>query len=1116
MKQTKYPIILILPVLLLFASSTAKGQSSNQNYVSKKTYVQPSSTNALQTIQYYDGLGRPIQTVETTPGKKSLITRIDYGTYGRESKQYLPGTSGSSTSGNYVANYSPNSLYGNDTYSYSEVQCENSPLNRVTNQYGPGTAWRTASRSVQTEYLTNKSSSYADLRCYNYSLVSSSSFKNNGFYAAGKLFVTKITDENNNISYVFKNNQEQVILQRQAVSTNNYADTYYIYNDYGNLVFVLPPEASKVLTAINYNFSLWDSNYPIIHRMCYFYEYDHRQLLQGKVIASDINFYALDKAGRIIMEETYDVPSDDARGFKFYKYDKLGRLIISGVYNGYEGTGNNSRMETARNQVKNSVITEERSSAAANYFYTWNSFPTNKNHVIITSINYYDNYTNLTVPTGLGYTFKQDYGVKSDSVKGLLTCTRHMHMSDTGVSGETTTFYYYDRKGNLVQQHSTNALGGTDKIYYAYNYSNQIVQKLIEHTSIHASSISEKYVYNYDAAKRLVKTTYSVAGNSIGGPNNNMSLSNLVTNYIYDDLGRLIRTEYPASSNNMVSYTYNLRGWMEAIQSTHLKENIYYTTSPRSNGNKYYNGNISAVRFTTPQKTNYGHVFTYNGQDFMTHASYGENTTLAADTGKYSEGIIYDLNGNVKSLSRKSNGTIVDQLTLTYTNGSNQVQTITDAMPNQNSASTMEFKKGTVSSGQYSYWVDGKLQRDLHRDICRIDYNYQAQPSLVLFRYGHRIEYLYDAAGHRLRTKHYQSRTNENLGHYYNDPKPTLTNPIITVTDYAQNKVFVNGSLQQIITEFGYVYVDNNAFRAISYLKDHLGNNRIAINQSGAKVHETAYYPSGTTMWDSGTPRKFSDKELDKTFDLNFYDFEARQYDPLTMRFTSHDPLREKYYSISPYAYCANNPVNYIDPDGREWYWDKDKTRQYDPDITSQDQLQKGQTYIGATDQVKDKKGNVTEDYRGDGSIMYSNESSGYARIWNNSQKTGNEEMGIITDNGVLVLPSWDNTPSWSKVEEYGYSFESGNLSDPVTEKKVSFSGTVHTHPNVKNPSREDYGYFGSNTPNIPFYVINLDMSIRAAIPINPNKATPLILPPRGRHIGGVIYGGYSLKNRGK
>lgn len=350
MKQIVYYILFILPVAFLFSVQgiPAQAQSSNQNYILTKTYVQSTSTNAIESIRYYDGLGRPVQTVQKGPasGYMDIITRTDYDDFGRLYKQYLPGKDGNRT-GNYRSNFDPQSSYGNDAYSYSETQYEASPLNRIDRQYGPGNDWRTASRSIWTEHLSNTSSGV--LACYNYSLVTYNSFKNNGYYAANQLFVTKTTNENNNISYEFVDKLGRIILQRQVVSESNYADTYYIYNDFGNLVFVLPPEASKKLTATGTTFSLWDTNYPV-SSMCYFYEYNDRQHLRGKVISDAINFYAPDKTGRIILEQTCDAPSDLSRGMKFYKYDKLGRLIISGIYKAYDGGGMdlNSRMADAR------------------------------------------------------------------------------------------------------------------------------------------------------------------------------------------------------------------------------------------------------------------------------------------------------------------------------------------------------------------------------------------------------------------------------------------------------------------------------------------------------------------------------------------------------------------------------------------------------------------------------------------------------------------------------------------------------------------------------------------------------------------------------------------------
>ncbi|WP_304487932.1 RHS repeat-associated core domain-containing protein, partial [Dysgonomonas sp. Marseille-P4677] len=61
---------------------------------------------------------------------------------------------------------------------------------------------------------------------------------------------------------------------------------------------------------------------------------------------------------------------------------------------------------------------------------------------------------------------------------------------------------------------------------------------------------------------------------------------------------------------------------------------------------------------------------------------------------------------------------------------------------------------------------------------------------------------------------------------------------------------------------------------------------------------------------------KYNGKELDDMHQLNLYDYSARYYESAVGRFTSVDPLAEKYYSISPYAYVANNPINAIDPRG--------------------------------------------------------------------------------------------------------------------------------------------------------------------------------------------------------
>lgn len=174
------------------------------------------------------------------------------------------------------------------------------------------------------------------------------------------------------------------------------------------------------------------------------------------------------------------------------------------------------------------------------------------------------------------------------------------------------------------------------------------------------------------------------------------------------------------------------------------------------------------------------------------------------------------------------------------------------------------------------------------------------------------------------------------------------------------------------------------------YRRDHLGNNQeVWRANTNATVQRTQYYPSGLPWAMNNNPGlqpyKYNGKEFVEMHGYDTYDYGARGMYPAIMRFTTPDPLAEKYYSISPYAYCGNNPVNAVDPDGMDWYKDKDNAYQYNPNLNKDNQadiLGKGQSYVGETYQAKNKNGNVTADYRNDGSIMYSNETDAYNRMW--------------------------------------------------------------------------------------------------------------------------------------
>lgn len=189
-------------------------------------------------------------------------------------------------------------------------------------------------------------------------------------------------------------------------------------------------------------------------------------------------------------------------------------------------------------------------------------------------------------------------------------------------------------------------------------------------------------------------------------------------------------------------------------------------------------------------------------------------------------------------------------------------------------------------------------------------------------------------------------------------------------TDYVGNVIYKDNVLNRILVDGG--YIEKGVYHY--YMTDHLSNNRVVVNASGTVTQRNHYYPFGTAFaekYDNGKkqPYKYNVKELDQMHGLNLYDYSARYYESAIGRFTSVDPHAENYYSWSPYAYCANNPMNRFDPDGKDHYYSQDgvylglddKKTQYVWAVANDSYTQsKGSTVIlesGLT-QIMDNQGN--------------------------------------------------------------------------------------------------------------------------------------------------------------
>ena len=291
-----------------------------------------------------------------------------------------------------------------------------------------------------------------------------------------------------------------------------------------------------------------------------------------------------------------------------------------------------------------------------------------------------------------------------------------------------------------------------------------------------------------------------------------------------------------------------------------------------------------------------GYKFSYDNLSRLTAANYLEN---GSTNDLFNTAYTYDKQGNMTSLSRRGNtGTTtygnIDVLTMTY--AGNQLVKAEDSGTTVSLSSSMDFKNNSNATREYSYDANGNLTQDLNKGISSITYNLLNLPQTLSISNSlgsATNSYTYAADGRKLKAV-IGSKT----------------------TEYCGNVIYENGVLKRILIEGGYIEGGTYYF----YLQDHLGNNRVVADANGNIKQTNHYYPFGMSFAEgtvtSSQPYKYNGKELDTDRGLNLYDYSARYMDPALGRFNTVDPKAEKYYSISPYAYVGNNPVNRIDISG--------------------------------------------------------------------------------------------------------------------------------------------------------------------------------------------------------
>jgi RHS repeat-associated protein len=949
---------ILIPIGALLISGLSQAQlTTTENYVYSKTYLDYNSsgqpTKSAETVQYFDGLGRPKQVVniKASPTGKDVVTHIEYDVFGRQVKDYLPvpqqGTQNGAIYTSPLSNATQPTLYGSEKI-FSEKILENSPLDRILQQKQVGNAWDT--KPVQFGYDANT----AEDAVKKYTTVTtwvngatSSQISQSTNHLATQLYKNTVTDEDGNQTIEFKNGEGQVLLVRKMLSATEKVDTYYVYNEYNQLAYVIPPLASNVQTL-----SPTD-----LDNLCYQYKYDGRnRLVEKKLPGKGWEYMVYNNADRLIMSQDANMRASSS--WAFTKYDKFGAVAYTGI-----SVTSLTRQSIQTNANANNSVFEIRKTTAFTLssmavYYSNVATPVNMGKIL--SINYYDTYPSysftpsfptsiLGEPTLSGTPTAEGLSTKSLPVLSLVK-----NIED---DNWTKSYSYYDKKGRAIGSYSINHLGGRTQVESKLDFAGGVQQSITRHKRLDTDTdkvITENFTY--DAQNRLLTHTHQIDSNPV----------EYLARNTYNELSQLSGKKVGGASVSTplqdISYKYNIRGWMTQINDpNNLGNNLFGykikyneveglqtpdTSETSLQVIPKYNGNIAEVDWKTSTQENeplkrYGYV--YDGLNRLSAGFYQNDTNPSIK--EYYEKVTYDLNGNIKTMKRTAQkvGTtalLADNLTYDYENNnlSNRLQKVSDAVTG---ASGFPYKTTPTNIG---YDSNGNMTSFPDKNISSIEYNYLNLPKKIT-QNAQVTDYVYRADGVKIKKLFGGLQTDYLDGFQYKFTYAWEDETGATTNDGIKLRIIPTseGYYDTLLRLYVYNYVDHLGNVRIGYAdSDHDGiirgrdtrttycyptsdGNQACYDEiiPGEIVSNNTYYPFGMlfdhniqAVSENAYKYKYNGKELQET---GMYDYGARFYMPDIGRWGVVDPLAEKYTRMSPYTYVGNNPAMFVDYDGRDF-----------------------------------------------------------------------------------------------------------------------------------------------------------------------------------------------------
>ena len=631
------------------------GQSQGQNYIKTTNYKQATTTpistpdidEAAVQVTYYDGLGRPVQQIahKQAGNGKDIVTHMEYDAFGRQTKEYLP-YANSTSSLNYIdattLSSDLNSFYtsynGGTTSPFSEKELELSPLDRIFKQAAPGNDWALGSgKEIKFNYRTNIAN---EVKYFNVNELWKAStgmyntfITDNGYYAANELYKTITKDENNHTTEEFKNKEGKVVLKR-TYNGSEVLDTYYVYDSFGNLTYVIPPLAEGEINNVT--------------GFCYIYRYDHRnRLVSKKLPGKQWEFIVYDKLDRpVATGPAFDPYGNGTTGWLVTEYDVFGRVVKTGWK---QMTADANARYTHQNSINSGS----------------NPFALSQNETL--TRNYYDNYSFTGAPNPVPTSLPESAFPVAQNVKGLPTGSWVRVPDSPGSNTAEVSYTLYDEKYRPVRSYTTNHLGGYTQVDTNLDWAGKTIYTLTKHKyNAGATTLSIMDMFEYSDQDRLLKHKQKIDGAS----------EELIALNEYDALGQLMVKQVGGTDGlQKINYSYNIRGWLNAINNTNNLDDDLFAFAIKYNdaeeADKLYNGNISETYWKTANDNILrSYQYTYDHLNRLNNATYKWPNIAHADS--FMESVRYDKNGNITKLKRYGDSDdvdyafVIDDLQYTY------------------------------------------------------------------------------------------------------------------------------------------------------------------------------------------------------------------------------------------------------------------------------------------------------------------------------------------------------------------------------------------------------------------------------------------------------------------